>query len=180
MIAILLMLIGTGALVEAAYGQVDFNDRRNRPRRHQDWQRGYNDGYDCHRIAIKVGEDFCKLNDESDRRRLGRQNYGRGGSACGRVRERLMDEREILATLSDIADRGYDESLRHADTRAVVQLEQDAKAALNCYSDRRDSFERDTQADSDRYHREQDERQRRESEQGEEGGNSEPRRPTDD
>jgi hypothetical protein len=164
MIAVLGILIGTGVLADAAYSQ-DFYDRSNRQRRHQDWGRGYNDGYDCHNMAMKVVQDYCDLQSLSSRRRGG---YGR--SNCSLQRD-AMDQSQLPSILEGIASGRY----QYRDTDSEWdKLKQDAQAAQDCYGGRRDSFERDTQADSDRYHREQEERERRES--GEEGAGSRRRR----
>ena len=151
MIAVLGILLSTGVLVDAAYSQ-DFYDRSNRPRRHQDWGRGYNDGYDCHSMAMKVVQDYCDLRSSISRRNGG---YAR---TCNTLRD-AMNQTQIPSILEGIASgqnryRGTDSEWD--------KLEQDAQAAQDCYGGRRDSFERDTQADSDRYHQEQEERERRE------------------
>jgi hypothetical protein len=153
MIAVLGILLSTGVLVDAAFGQ-DFYDRSNRPRRHQDWGRGYNDGYDCHSMAMKVAQDYCDLRSRlADRSR----GYG-GGRNCHTVRD-AMDQTQIPSILDSMARGQYRE---RGNDYEWDKFEQDAQAAQDCYGGRRDSFERDTQRDSDRYHREQEEREERE------------------
>ncbi len=175
-IAALGIFIGTFAFVESAFAQNDFYDRSNRGRRSQDWGRGFNDGRDCNQMKMEVVQEYCRLSAENYSRRTGRRGYNQQDTPdCRRAREDALNDQDhfMLASIADgrsTSDWSF--------SRDVDALEEKAESAKNCYLNRRDSFERDTQADSDRYHREQEERQRRQqtqnNDEGDEGNDYEP------
>lgn len=156
-IAALGIIIGTFAIAESAFAQTDFYDRSNRGRRSQDWGRGFNDGRDCNQMKMEVVQEFCRLSGEYEARRRNERRSRQDTQSCIRAREEALNDQDyfMLATIADgRSTRDWPFS------RDVDALEEKAQSAMNCYTNRRDSFERDTQRDSDRYHREQERRQR--------------------
>lgn len=160
-IAALGIIIGTFAIAESAFAQTDFYDRSNRGRRSQDWGRGFNDGRDCNQMKMEVVQEYCRLSAEYYSRRTGRRGYNQQDTPdCRRAREDALNDQDHFM-LSAIADGRSTREWTFS--RDVDALEEKAERAKSCYLNRRDSFERDTQADSDRYHREQERRQRRQT-----------------
>lgn len=146
------LILGLSILVESVQAQ-DFYDRSNRERRQQDWRRGYGDGYDCRSIEENVVDKLCQLVKEA-RPRTGGRNHG-AQSTCDLARTQAREG--IPSFLAGVADGDWNShGLRHVSVRDQVALENEARAALTCFSGRSDSFARDTHADSERYHAEQE------------------------
>jgi hypothetical protein len=183
---ILGLFLLTSVLTEAlpvfvsAHAQ-DYYDRSNRPRRQQDYNRGYRDGVDCTMEVTRLVDAACddlldpwEHSSASDTRARDAQGYGM--RLCRNL-QNLLSRGDHQELFSQISGFGYMNGTARFSSGTIMLVQR----ARDCEAGRRESFEEDINRDSEIYHEEQ-ERRRREEEDAQRdnrrrGGRRPPRDP---
>ncbi len=149
---VLALLTAAGVLsaisfaIESAQAQ-DYYHRDSRERRRGDYRRGVGDGRDCNQMAHEALEILCA------------ERWGQVATDCWNGRNQFRGHQEtFLEIAAGVRFPPYYEARTPDETN---RLRQKAREALSCQGDREESFDRDTQRESDEWH------ERQEREQGE-------------